>query len=122
MLGSDTSHLQKPQLILLFPRGASGVLRNKSWLSLSLPLQMQAAPAMAAAGALADYHESRSCIAVASGTAAPKATAGAVICWTPQAAQAGQWPVAEQEQQPLSAMLSKEVLKQGCLCTDDVET
>lgn len=83
---------------------------------------MQAVPAMAAAEALADYHKSRSCIAAASGTTAPKATASAVICWTPQAAQAGWWPMAEQEQQPLSAVLSKEILKQGCLCTDDVET
>lgn len=80
----------------------SGVLRNKSRLSLSLPLQIRSPPAMAAAGALADYQESRRRIAAASGAIDPEGTAGAAdTLESLLRLLAGQWPVAEQEQQPL---------------------
>lgn len=99
----------------------SGVLRNKSRLSLSLPLQIRSPPAMAAAGALADYQESRRRIAAASGT---KGTAGAADMLESLLRvlrlDSGLWQ--SRNNSLFSAIFSKEVLKQGCLHTDDLET
>lgn len=102
----------------------SGVLRNKSRLSLSLPLQIRSPPAMAAAGALADYQESRRRIAAASGTIDPEGTAGVADMLESLLRvlrlDSGLWQ--SRNNSLFSAMFSKEVLKQGCLHTDDLET
>lgn len=85
---------------------------------------MQAPPAIAASGALADYQESRRCIAAASGTTDPEATAGTADMLESLLRllrlDSGLWQ--SRNNSFFSAMFSKEVLKRGCLCTDDLET
>lgn len=77
---------------------------------------------MAAAGALADYQESRR--RAAAGTTDPEATAGTADVLESLLRllrlDSGLWE--SRNNNLFSAMFSKKVLKRGCLCTDDLET